>query len=126
MRSFITALVLGAVLVAAGFAHSIKLEKTADELKEINGRISSQIESENYNDASKTLSELMDRVNEFEPFFATFGDHDEMDSIEINMSELSGFLEGEQKYDALSRSYALSFLFDHLPKNIRIKIENIF
>ena len=51
--------------------------------------------------------------------------HAELDNIEMNLAELKRYTEGEAHTDAISKSSVLDFLFAHLPKNYKLRLENI-
>ena len=72
------------------------------------------------------LKENNYEIKSLEVFFASTGNHQEIDNIEMSLAELKRYIEGHQKYDALAKSQVLDFLFHHLPKNSRLKTENIF
>ena len=47
------------------------------------------------------------------------------DKIEMNISEVEGYINGGEQTDAVSHCRVLGFLFEHLPKNYKFKLENI-
>lgn len=126
MKSFVISLLLAAVLIGCGIFHQVKFEAAADELTAVNDKIIDGLNREDFPDAMSAINELSGKVERFELFFAALGNHDEIDSIELCISELRGYTQGELKYDALSQAYSLSFLLEHLPRNSRVRIENIF
>ena len=50
---------------------------------------------------------------------------EEIDKIELYLDELSEFIGNTTRPDALARCKSLRTLFDNLPKNYRIRAENI-
>ena len=126
MKSFIIALFLGAFLLVSSKIYIAKLESASQKLLDINASISQSIENEDFSAAADSTKKLSDELSDFETFFAALGNHQEIDNIETSLAELESFIDGEQKYDALSKTNVLTFLFEHLPKNSKLKIENIF
>ena len=49
----------------------------------------------------------------------------DFDKIEMNISEVEGYINGGEQTDAVSHCRVLGFLFEHLPKNYKFKLENI-
>ena len=56
---------------------------------------------------------------------AATGNHEDFDKIEMNISEVEGYINGGEQTDAVSHCRVLGFLFEHLPKNYKFKLENI-
>ncbi|MGN1116825.1 MAG: DUF4363 family protein, partial [Candidatus Ornithomonoglobus sp.] len=90
-----------------------------------NNKIILALENDDFESADTSISVLYEYIEQYEPFFSAIGNHEEIDNIEMNLAELKAYSAGRLKYDALAKSRSLSFLFGHLPKNSRIKIENI-
>ena len=126
MKSFIIALFLGAFLLVSSKIYIAKLESASQKLLDINASISQSIENEDFSAAADSTKKLSDELSDFETFLAALGNHQEIDNIETSLAELESFIDGKQKYDALSKTNVLTFLFEHLPKNSKLKIENIF
>lgn len=126
MKSFITALVLAAVLAAASVFHIMHLERISSELLRLNSEITAALEAEDYDRARRAIDTMSERLERSEPFFAVMGNHEEIDNIEMTLSELRSYAEGGHKYDAVAKTYTLEFLFEHLPKNSRLRLENIW
>lgn len=125
MKSFLAALSLALVIIICGCFSLGHLEKISDELTEENNRVISALESDDFASADTSISRLYEYIEQYEPFFAAIGNHEEIDNIEMNLAELKAYSAGRMKYDALAKSRSLDFLFGHLPKNSRIRIENI-
>lgn len=126
MKSFILTIFLGILLVAGSTLHMYNLKSSASELIEHNEMLTEKLHNNDFKGALASIDELHEKVCDIEPFFAALGNHDEMNIIEQNLAELKSFTEGGQKYDAISKAYVLSFLFEHLPKNLQLRLENIF
>ena len=56
---------------------------------------------------------------------AATGNHEEIDKIEITIAELKEYILQHSKADALAHTEALNVLFRHLPKNYKLRTENI-
>ena len=125
MKSFITALVIAAVMVAGSIFYSAHLDDLSKEMAKDNEEITRLINEEDYEKAREKVQELSDFVDEKKIALATTMDHADLDKIEINLSELHGYVEGEMKTDSLARCKVLDVLFNHLPKNYKLKLENI-
>ncbi|MGN1202602.1 MAG: DUF4363 family protein [Eubacterium sp.] len=125
MKSFFIAISLAFVIIICSFFSLDHLEKISDNLTEVNNKIISALENDDFATANSSISDLYEYIEQYEPFFAATGNHEEIDNIEMNLAELKAYSAGCLKYDALAKSRSLAFLFGHLPKNSRIKIENI-
>ncbi len=126
MKSFLLTIFLGILLVIGSTLHMYKLKSSAEELIDCNDTLTEQLYNSDFEGALSSIDTLHEKICEIEPFYESLGDHTEINIIEQNLAELKSFTEGEQKYDAISKAYVLSCLFEHLPKNLQLRLENIF
>ena len=96
-----------------------------NEMIEKNKEIEKDILSDNFEEASKKSEQLSGFVREKRTLLDAVGNHQELDEIERSLSELTAFTEENRRADALSKCYSLDFLMKALPRNFKIKIENI-
>lgn len=126
MRSLIISLILAVLLIITGIWHQSKYEAVASELIDSNEKVIERLKYNDFAGAMAQLNTFSDDIEHSEKFFSAMGNHDELDSIELCLASLRGYTQGEQKYDALSEAYSMLFLLEHLPKNARLRSENIF
>lgn len=125
MKSVIVALIIGALTVFGSIGYTNHLEKISVEMIEKNKEIEKDIVSDNFEEASKKSEQLSGFVREKRTLLDAVGNHQELDEIERSLSELTAFTEENRRADALSKCYSLDFLMKALPRNFKIKIENI-
>lgn len=125
MKSFIISLCLAAALIGASCFYSIRLESISDELKSVSSSIADKINTDDFAAARSSADELSGMLDGYGTFLAALGNHEEVDKIESALAELKSYCEGKNKYDAAAKNNVLTFLFEHLPRNSRLKIENI-
>ena len=125
MKAFVTSIVIGIVIIAGSILYTHHLQTISDELVVINDAIMSYIENEQYDEANGKIQELSDYLESKRQMLATTGNHQELDTIQVNLSELKRFSQGRMKTDALSKCQVLDFLFHHLPQDYKLKFENI-
>ena len=65
------------------------------------------------------------KIERADDVLAATGNHEDFDKIEMNISEVEGYINGGEQTDAVSHCRVLGFLFEHLPKNYKFKLENI-
>lgn len=126
MKSFILTVLMSVILLAGGILHTNKMKNSAEELIGYNEILTNQLQNDDFDAALSSIAELQNKLEGLESFFSTLGNHDDLDIIEQNLAELQSLTEGKQKYDALAKAYVISHLCEHLPKNLRLKTENIF
>ena len=78
-----------------------------------------------YESAGDEIENLVQYLDENRTVLAATGNHEDFDKIEMNISEVEGYINGEEQTDAVSHCRVLGFLFEHLPKNYKFKLENI-
>ena len=115
MKGVIASAVIAAVIVAGRVAYTNHIDKVSRELGEINDRVMAFLYDGDYESAG----------DENRTVLAATGNHEDFDKIEMNISEVEGYINGGEQTDAVSHCRVLGFLFEHLPKNYKFKLENI-
>ncbi|MCD8391195.1 MAG: DUF4363 family protein [Firmicutes bacterium] len=125
MKSVIVSACIAVLIVASSIACELHINTVSQKLLSINERVTQAVEDENYESAVYILNEISDYVNKKEDILSVTDNHEVVHNIEVNTWELYEFIEGGQKTDALSKCRVLSFLFEQLPENYKIKWNNI-
>ena len=125
MKSFITSLVIAAFIVAGSIAYGMHIDNVSSELVSINERITEALEADDFDKAGEITGEVKSYFAQKRVMLGATDNHEVLDKIEINIQELVSYVEGRQKTDALSRCRVLGYLYEHLPKNYKLKFENI-
>lgn len=125
MKSVVVSVIIAVIVIAGSLFYTRSLEKVSEELIEINKQVSERIEAEDYSGANSEIERLNEYLESRRAVLDAIGNHEEMDNIEMNLSELEEYTRGEKKTDALSKCRVLDFLFEHLPLNYKLKFENI-
>lgn len=125
MRSFIVALCMGVLMVTGCVLYMIKVEDISENLIKLNNEIISMIEKEDYKEAEKALKKTSDYLEHKLIMLAATGNHTELDQMQIYISQVEEYIAEEHKGDALAYCKSLMIMFKHLPKNYRLKAENI-
>ena len=112
MKGVIASAVIAVVIVAGSVAYTNHIDKVSRDLGEINDRVMAFLYDGDYLDENRTV-------------LAATGNHEDFDKIEMNISEVEGYINGGEQTDAVSHCRVLGFLFEHLPKNYKFKLENI-
>lgn len=125
MKSVIISALLAAVMVTGAWVYSNRLESVSKTLMEMNEKVAEYLEREEYELASAQINKIKIYLERKHTLLAAMGNHEELDKIEMNISEMEKYTEGRHMTDALSRCQVLDFLFEHMPKNDYVRLENI-
>lgn len=125
MKGVVISAVIAVLLVIGSIAYTSHIERVSEELGDINEKVIEALVSENFDTASQYVSELIEYLDSHHAVLGATGNHEDFDKIEMNISELTEYIDGREKTDALSNCRVLDFLFEHLPKNYEMKLENI-
>ena len=125
MKSLIISLIIGALIVWGSIEYTSGLEKISGQLVSDSQEVRRFIEDENFEEALLGVEEIGFYLEQKRAVMDATGKHNEMDEIEINLAELRTYTENGSKADALAKCASLEFLFEHLPKNFKLRIENI-
>ena len=113
MKGVIASAVIAVVIVAGSVAYTNHIDKVSRDLGEINDRVMAFLYDGDYESAGDEIEKLVQYLDENRTVLAATGNHEDFDKIEMNISEV------------VSHCRVLGFLFEHLPKNYKFKLENI-
>ena len=125
MRSFIIAICLAAVMVAGSLIYTSSIERISTELSNGNQLVTSLVDNRDFSSAAQVLSQIKAHMEDKKTLLAATGNHEEINKIELYMAELEEYINGKNRVDALAKCRALQQVFEHLPKNYKLKAENI-
>ena len=126
MKNLVITLVTLIIMVVT-MSFSIKyLNNVSDELVSINDEIQENITDDNWDKAYKNTMELTEKWNNYSKKIKIFINHQEIDSIEIELQKLPQYIKEQTKDESLASIHVLSFLLEHIAKLEKLKLENIF
>lgn len=125
MKSFITSIIIAVIIVSGSIFYTCYISSLSEEFSKHTQDVYELIEQNRYREASKLTDELIKFMDSKKVLLAATGNHEEIDKIELYLDELSEFIGNTTQPDALARCKSLRTLFDNLPKNYRIRAENI-
>lgn len=125
MKSVIISFILMCTVIVGGACYTKSLITVSSELLSLNYGIQDSLEEGNTEGAYEGIKQMLTYLEDKETVLSAMGNHEELDKIRMNISELKKYTDGENIIDALSKSEVLDFLFRHLPENYKFKIENI-
>lgn len=125
MKGVIISLCIAVVLVTGSIIYTNHIDNVSKELAQMNSRVAAALEDGDFGKARAETEKMEEYMEKKNTALAATGNHQELDNIEMNLSELSGYVDGGKQTDALARCNVLGFLFEHLPKNYKLKLENI-
>ena len=125
MKSLIIAVIIACIIVFGGVYATNKLSDVSENLIDMCEEMNESIEENDFKKADKLIEKISKYVDENYVMFATSIDHNEIDKIEMNVNQMKSYIKEKQKADALSFGNVLLGLFEHLPKDYKLKLENI-
>ena len=125
MKSVVTSVILIAAVLWGSGIYTSKLTEVSQELIRINEEVQENLEKNDFVSANARINEMSQYLGEKEQILAAMGNHEEIDKIRMNLSELRRYANDEMCTDALAKSEVLEFLYGHLPVNYKLKTENI-
>lgn len=125
MKSFIASLIIAVIIVSGTVFYTHRIELVSEKLAEDNQKIISLIEKDDFDSASEFTKDMADYVDKKKIALAIIMDHSDLDKIETSIAELQGYIEGKVKTDSVAKCNTLDVMIRHMPKNYKLKIENI-
>ncbi|MDD6214078.1 MAG: DUF4363 family protein [Firmicutes bacterium] len=125
MKSFVTAMSIALIIVIGGIAFNICINDLSDELIDTCEKITEHLNDRDFSAASKQILEMSEFIDRKKLIFASVLNHENIDEIELCVSELQGYTDSKYLVEALVRCKKLKHLFEHLPSNYRVTMHNI-
>lgn len=125
MKSFFVAVAIFALLLISGFAFNYCLDSTSQKLLGSFEQISAQVENGDFEGANSLAKELSEYIDNKKPLMSSILDHGNIDEIEKEISGLLGYTENKDKANSEVCLKKLEHMFNHLPENYRLRLENI-
>lgn len=125
MKSVIISVIIGILLIWGSAEYTGGLEQISEEMLEVNNEVMNCIKAEDFDGALRGVDDLELYIEKKRKILGSTGKHNEMDEIEMHIAELVSFLKNGVKEDSFAKCSSLEFLIEHLPKNFKLRIENI-
>ena len=110
MKGVIASAVIAVVIVAGSVAYTNHIDKVSRDLGEINDRVMAFLYDGDYESAGDEIEKLVQYLDENRTVLAATGNHEDFDKIEMNISEVEGYINGGEQTDAVSHCRVLGFL----------------
>ena len=124
MRSFVTALIILAMLVGVFIADDIGLRYITDQVVETADALSAAIQSGQ--DTQSALSQLKNRWEQYENWMLVLGNHKDVDNISISILKAEGYLQYNEYEKAVRELAVARYLLTDLPEKDKVSWVNIF
>lgn len=125
MKTFFLSLVIAAILVGGGLMFNVEIDNTASSLKLECEKISECIASGDNEGAKENVDKIFEYMNDKKMVLASIINHENIDEIELCISELSGYIDKGMEHEAYVRCKKLEHLLEHLPVNYKVNLQNI-
>jgi len=125
MKTFWGAILILAILVGAGVASNICLDRLSDELLDATSKINDDVESENFEKAYEKAEDLSEFIDKKKTLMASILNHENINDIEEVISDLLGYTKKSDITEASVSVKKLEHLFEHLPENYRLQLQNV-
>lgn len=125
MKSFIVSVSILFVLIFGSIGFNYCLDKIDKEMLSSVDEITNAIERSDFEDANKMSKELSEYIDEKKPLLASILNHESIDNIEAEISDLLGYTEKSDLVEAIVSTKRLKHLFEHLPENYKLLFQNI-
>lgn len=126
MKSFITAMLISAAMIIVSIIYTYHIDSVSKFLISENKKAIENILNEDFEKAAENIQAISTYIETKKITLSATLDHTEIDGIESALAELSQYTDCKNKTDALAKASALNVHLEHLPKNYKLKIENIF
>lgn len=125
MKTFFISIGIGVLVVAVSVFYTYRLEKVSENLVMNNRALIEALENDDFEKSEILTDEMEEYINKKKTVLAVVVDHEDLDKIEFAVAELKGYVQYGVKADAVSKCTSLDVLLRHMPKNYKLKVENV-
>lgn len=126
MKNLVISLIISVIMIFT-MSYSIKyLNKVSQELASLNEKIMENINDNNWDKAYENTIELTEKWENYSKKIKLFLNHQEIDSIEVELKKLPQYIKEETKDESLAGTNVLKFFLNHIAELEKVKLENIF
>lgn len=125
MKSFIVAIIIAGLIVSGTVFSTHRIEVVSRKILDDNKRVVEAVKENDYQKAKVLARQMAEYVDGKKMTMSIIMDHGDLDKIEQGIAELEGYIEGEAQFDSIAKCKFLDVLIRHLPRNYKLKIENV-
>ncbi|MBR1883623.1 MAG: DUF4363 family protein [Clostridia bacterium] len=114
------------VIIAVGMWQVNYLEETSRYLKTDLKYVEYFLKMEKYHDAGDSLKNVKNSWDSMEDTWAIFIHHDDIEKVEVGMSEIASYIESEEKEEAIAKIESIISNIEYTVECEKICIKNIF
>lgn len=125
MKTFILAIGIALGIVMGSASYTREMDNISGQMADWSGQIIEAVQEDDFDGAAEKTQKLVSFVEDKKVLLSMVMDHTVLEKIESNLAELSGYVDGKMQTDALAKGRVLEVLFTRLPKNYKLRMENI-
>jgi len=125
MKSFIISLILLALLIVLSIMHTNSLDDVTENLLIKNNDIIESVKDDNFDKAIEDVNSMRDYIETKRVILSATLDHTVINNIDQRIASAEGYIYENERSEALSICMELDVYIKNMPKNYKVKIENI-
>lgn len=118
-------MIIAALMTCGGIAFNIGIRSISDSFTAGCDKINAAAANGDFDAALEEISGLSDAVKKRKTVLAAVINHENIDEIEVCISELSGYVENGDRTETAVHCLRLRHLLEHLPENYSVTAQNI-
>ena len=125
MKSFIIAMIIFVLIIAGSGYYTYALSKSIDNIEAKLSDVENNISEEKWEECKAKTEALMQDWEETQKWLKAIVNHKEIDLIIQTLYEMKGYIQAENKEEALVKAGVLKMFFRHIPENESLSLINI-
>lgn len=126
MRTFVLAVVILVIIITGCLFSTNFINAETRSMQDQLTKLEKQLYVEDWDKARTEYKNFKSQWNEIHPIWSMLIDHNEIDYINMDLSELEAFIINEDKTNALAKTSSLHVLVGHIPEKEYLTLRNIF
>lgn len=125
LKEVIISIIIVICIFALDFVTQSYTKKTVEETSTMLRNLKVQIKSEE-NNTLNSIEEIFKRWEEGREKLAYFIEHDELEKVETNLTNIKSFIQENEQDMAISNIDEAKFILEHIKEKNAFNLENIF
>ncbi|MBZ9689061.1 DUF4363 family protein [Clostridium estertheticum] len=126
MKNVYLAFSIFIIMIIGIFLSINAINRSCDQLQNLNCTLESYILNENYEDAYTLSLDYIAQWKSDSKFLTIYIHHEDLDYVDNEILKLTQYIKTRDKSESLATVHSMKYLIDHIKSHEKVSISNIF